>query len=152
MPPIAPLKFRNFRQHHPFQNTFIKKTHYKPSGKKTPQKPAFLLNNAAWSSLVSTLLHVVRPGYESGGCWGWVLPRRWGPAWREEASPSLFPLGGRGRAWVSIATRPHIPVILYQAQLIFPEAPVVTRGVGTGGKGRRNVEVGNQTPRNRESQ
>ena len=38
------------------------------------------------------------------------------------------PQGARGRAWVSIATWQHIPVILGQAQFsfIFPEAPVVT--------------------------
>ena len=42
------------------------------------------------SSLVSTLLHVVRPGHESGGCWDWGPAKEVGFSLGEEASLSHY--------------------------------------------------------------
>ena len=98
---------------------------------KPTTKPAFLLNNVAWSGLISTLLHVVRPGYASGDCWDWGLANEVGISLEGGGPSLLLPPGASDKVWVPIATRQHIPVINIQAQLYLPWGP-------SGHQGSRN--------------
>lgn len=148
--PLHPVKSRNLRPHHPFQNTFIKKKIQTREKKKATTKPAFLLNSAAWSSLVSVLLHVVRPGHESGGCWDWGIAKEMGfsQGGEEDASPAQPTFGEMERQdLVSVTVGSHHWASLTGPAVSSLRAPVVTRGERTRGQGRRTVKWEVKIPR-----